>query len=295
MSFAWATKLADAADLAVPAETKEELTSVLTCSLSRGLFIKPVFAPDGHVYEQNWICRWLRQNPTSPMTHENMRPSQVFRERVVEQASEALWQWCGEARPVEEEAVLLDACGPDEEPPLFKAIVARDEGGALELLQGGGVAGLNDVFSDEGATLLHHALLNKLPAVAGAIVVHPAFEKHLAKMGRREGITAVHIAIALGFTSVCQALLQVCGVRLLADKVIRTAVLDLPGVGEPEELHLFRGDDVLGIAERHNHAEIYKVFRDAVSHYLSMHRRSQQTEDHSNSVSAYYRRDRTDF
>lgn len=44
-------------------KAKEDLVGILTCSVSKDIFSRPVFAPDGQVYEGISIRRWLRTNP----------------------------------------------------------------------------------------------------------------------------------------------------------------------------------------------------------------------------------------
>lgn len=320
---ALAEKLADAAQLAVPAETpdihggrcsdwagrlqslhrriisfgaallpwvdrsqkaKEELVRSLTCPLSHDILRRPMFAPDGQVYEERMIRSWLKEKPVSPFTQQPMRQCELLRARVVEQAAGALRHLLGPdtddeatvAGKMDEEAVS----GQEEhyqDCTLLQAIMARDEARALELLQEAGQAErLNDQLTGDGpadgATVLHHALLCGLPSVAVAIVQHPAFEMHRAKMGCQEGITAAHIAASLGFSDVCEALLQRCGGGFLADKVQHSAVFDLPG---GDELLLQRGHHPLGMARLHHHEGTLTILRAGMNAFLNAARSRQ--------------------
>lgn len=250
----------------------EELGRILTCPISHDIIRQPVFAPDGHVYEEAHIRRWLNMKPSSPMTDTPMRPSELLRARVVEQAANAWWALLGQERPVEEleaelsEEVPSNDTAPYEEPQLLVAIMDRDEARALQLLQESTVDGLNYRFGEQQATVLHHALINCLPAVALAIIEHPAFDMPRAMMGRRECVTAIHIAAAFGNLPVCKAMVRRFGPRILADLVEKSVVLDLPEGGE---LILHRGHSVFEITQLYCHDGLYHLFREAAAAYLA--------------------------
>lgn len=259
-------------------DAAEALAAALTCSISQNIIHRPMFAPDGQVYEETMIRQWLRKNPTSPLTHEIMRSSELMRVRVVEQALEALWLLRGQERPpVEDQVLEYDEVETEalqgnssQEPALLVAVRARDEARALELLQHPEVEEqLNEQVCEdgpeEGAIILHYALLNRLPSVAIAIAKHPAFELARATMGRREQVTPLHIAACLGFLDVCKVLLQEHGVGLLTDKVQRSAILDLAG---GDELHLRREDHPIKLAELHGHSELVNLMKDALKDFI---------------------------
>lgn len=105
-----ARALADREELVARAEkAKEVLERVFCCTLSLDIVRKPVLAPDGQVYEKGHILRWLRDNASSPLTRKPMRPEQLLHDRVVEQATEALWLLKGEDPPeIDDEVTLSD-------------------------------------------------------------------------------------------------------------------------------------------------------------------------------------------
>ena len=56
-------------------EIKDKLTDPnlnLLCPMSKDLIESPVVADDGNTYEENFIKKWLENNPTSPMTREEI-------------------------------------------------------------------------------------------------------------------------------------------------------------------------------------------------------------------------------
>lgn len=259
-------------------DAAEALATALTCPISQDIIHRPLFAPDGQVYEEKMIRKWLHKSSTSPLTHQTMRPCELMRVRVVEQAVEVLWLLRGHERPAVEDKVL----GPDElgtdalqedssqEPGLLEAVLARDEARALELLQCPELEEqLNEQVREEGpqegATILHYALLNRMPLVAVAIAQHPAFDMPRAKMGSREHVTALHIAASLGFLDVCKVLLEEYGGSLLADKIKHSAILDL---NDGDELYLQRNEHPLNLAKLHGHSDIFKVMKDALDAFL---------------------------
>lgn len=259
-------------------KAKKVLSDALMCSVSREIFRRPVFAPDGQVYERKSILEWLRRQPVSPMTKQPMRPSELHRVRIVEQAAEALWFLRGTEPPevdedeeafgdqdvvqsTEEAAVEV----PIQAPRLHEVITSRNVERGLEILQNGDdVEGLNDLYGEHGASLLHIALLHGLPSIAVALVQHPYFEQHRAKLGAEEGITAMHIAASLGLSDVCEALIQCCGAGVCAAVARRHATLTL---STGHELQFQRGHYALRMAELHGHFGLATRIARAVNDY----------------------------
>lgn len=274
---------------------KQVLTQALSCPLSHDIFSKPLFAPDGQVYEQKFIVEWLQRQPMSPLTKQPIRPHQLLRDRVVEEATEALWLLLGEERPRQE--VEVHQCVPAEEhfflgsPELVEAeewsrhdvsrselnhaIQARDEAKALRLLEESSIETVDGLsfrsfceeVPQEGATLLHLALLYGLPRAALAIALHPNFTMHREVMGRQENITALHLAASMGLLDVCEALLQRGGLALAGPEVERSVILLLCPSGD--ELILKRGQNALDLARQHRHSEIIEFLKEAIEVFLA--------------------------
>lgn len=272
-------------------KAKEVLEQTLRCPITHDVFQKPVFAPDGQVYEEQPIRTWLRLQEVSPLTREPMRPSELLPDRVVAEAAEAWWLLSGEERPpvMEVQAaepneaenslggvpdvneVLSEVTGVTAQPSLLHAILSGDEVTALDLLQQPGpVEGLNERSGDEGilegASVLHLALLHGLPTVAAAIVAHPEFQVSGARMGRQAGVTALHLAASLGLVDLSQALLQRCGASAAGRLVCSNVTLHLNPGGR--ELHLSRHQNALTIAMSRGHREIVTLIRAAVELHL---------------------------
>lgn len=265
-------------------KAEEVLATALTCSLSHDIFRKPLFAPDGQAYEAQYIRAWLLRQPVSPFTKQSMRTWELLRDRVLEQAVEALWLLRGKEGPKDQqepelsrmEEVQREEARPSQAPShvrrLRRLIAEGNEAGSLEMLQESEeMEWLNEQKDEEGpedgATVLHLALLSKLPAVAIAIAKHPCFEKHEAGMGQRERITTLHLAAALGFNTVCKALIEHCGAAFCADEVKRSVTLELQPDGG--ELNLQRGQDALDLAKLHGHAEAATFLKETIKTYLS--------------------------
>lgn len=266
------------------AKAKEVLEEVLRCPITHDIFVKPVLAPDGHVYEESWLVEWLKLNPVSPMIKIPMRPNDVRPDRVVEQATEALWLLRGEEQPAIEEPssreLVHQAAGTgdpevlrpileDERPGLglLQAITEGQEARALDLLQQSGVIdGLNDYVGEEGATLLHMALLNELPATALAIAQHPHFTEHVSFMGGPlQMVSPLHIAAALGLQHVCEAVLEHSGGGFAIDPLPSRVTLHLKsGV----ELRLRRGHNAHDLAVRNGHTQLAEVLNDAIKRFM---------------------------
>lgn len=247
-------------------EAKEVLSRVLSCTLSLEVFQFPVLAPDGQVYEYRNIMTWLKENPTSPLTRMPMRPNELVHDRVVQQATEALWLLLGE-EPPEEKAEVGEA--RLELPKalvlgLHEAILSRDEATSLEMLaQSGQIAGLNARYGEEQATLLHLALLHGLPAVAEAIIMHPFFHKHSAPMGApRKTVRAIHIAASLGMLSVCQALVQRCSGSIAVWAITRKTSLALIPSGRLLEFEV--DHSALEMADLGGHRQIVELLLSAL-------------------------------
>lgn len=265
---------------------KEVLEGALSCSLTQQTFCEPVLAPDGQVYEKSWIVGWLELKPQSPSAKIPMRPSDLIRDRVAEQAVDALWLLRGEERPTNQVPepcpAVRDAqhgAVSEVQPPLptretsraqaglREAITEGDEARALELLrQPQSLDGLNDRIGEESATLLHIALLNGLPAAALAIAENPCFTGHHALMGGPlQMVTPIHIAAALGLRPVCEALIQRCGGGIAVDSVPRHVTLHLKSGGT---LHLKSGDDAMGMASSYGHRELERFLDNAVELFM---------------------------
>lgn len=276
-------------------KAKKVLAEGLTCPLSHEIFRRPMLAPDGQVYEKAMIVKWLTQKPFSPLSQQLMRPSQLLRDRAVEQAVAAWWLLQGEVQPIEEceaEEIQIIAEGPearasseaesaarsglpgDASVSLHGAITSRDAVVALDLLQqedGRQLEGLNQRHGEEGASLLHLALLNEMPSVAVAIVNHRAFSMHRAGL-HPHNVTPLHMAAALGRLDVCEALVRRCGGGVIAGSVRCSTTLSLHPSGRRVEL--LRGRNAAEIAGLSGHQEIVSMMRAATRAYLS---RSEQS------------------
>lgn len=270
-------------------QAKEVLDRVLRCSVSLRIFRHPMLAPDGHAYEREMILPWLQRNPQSPLTKQPMRPEELLHDRVVQQATEALWLLRGQSPPPEAKEAMQDDCTKSEAhgnsgkeaagiaaesvPPrsqlrLYDAIEIRDEVLAMELLQmPGEVEGLNDQYGEGKATVLHLALLKQLPSVAVAIIQHPDFHGHDCAMGGpRDMVQPFHIAASLGQHDVCEALLQCCGPYLTSFEVHRDVTLTLSPSGD--ELKLRRHHSPWEMAALNGHSSIVVLIDAATRAWL---------------------------
>lgn len=251
---------------------KQVLSKALCCTLSLDVFRRPMLAPDGQVYEKHHILTWLGVQPISPLTRQPMRPEDLLYDRVVHQATAALWLLQGEDPAAVEEKALQELGPPLRQPDLrglHEVITARDKARALDLLQQPGeVVGLNDLHGDEKATLLHLALLHDLPEVAVAIVKHPAFRRQQARMGTpHRVITPMHLAASVGFYEVCEALIQRHGGQVtvwpVTEQISVTLnpsgrVLELPQHHNPVELaELYGHTQIAAILGAAHHALAY--------------------------------------
>lgn len=264
-------------------KAKEALEHALCCPMTQQTVCKAVLAPDGQVYEESWILPWLRGQQWSPVTRAPMRSSQLLRDRVAEQAADAMWLLLGDGQPRDKvppecpstqpslqsannEAHHLHSRRPER--GLLEAIGAGDEASALELLQAPGVPdGLNDRVGEEGATLLHLAMLNGLPAAALAIAQHPFFDGHDAFMGGiRQMVRPLHIAASLGLEDVCKALVQHCGGHIALYPLPYNVTLSMKSGGE---LLLRKDHDALVMARRCGHTNIATFLDAAIEQFMA--------------------------
>lgn len=251
---------------------RKVLEKVFCCPISLDIVRVPVLAPDGRIYERGHIMEWLRREGTSPVARTPMRPSELLSDRVVEQATAALWMLRGEEPPKDEDEVtqgdwaLRQQGGSSQAHvhQLLEAIRARDEAAALQILRMVPLGvGLNERFDEDKKNLLHLALLNGLSSVAVDIVAHPAFTGHQALMlarGRRI-IAPIHIAAAMGLLSVCEALLRRKGGGILVLAVPHDATL-LCYDGTP--LQFGQDHTPMQLAELQGHAEVAAALRTAL-------------------------------
>lgn len=197
------------------AELAKELSGSCIDPISLQPMKEPVLAADLHTYDRRSIEDWHRVNPTSPHTRAPMEISTLRSNRAV--------LWIAEAHAKVAEAIskfwpneALVASGPARQMPpvlvkdeLLKAIMARDEDLALELLaRPMANMPLNSAIkmkSGDVWSTLQLALVRQLPRTARAIAARPDFRRN---QFLSRGIHAIHIAAALGYEDVCRAILE---------------------------------------------------------------------------------------
>lgn len=159
-------------------------------------------ATDGHTYEREAVCHWIRGSetrPSSPLTRESLQRILVPN-LLAKSIMGILGMPCLQS-PLSGD--IEDGRVEDEPWALMRHIRDKNVTAALVLLQNDHLTCINHRLK-EGQTALHAAVQLGLGTVALAILQHPEFRGVNAR--DLKGATALHLAAKAGSLRICEAI-----------------------------------------------------------------------------------------
>lgn len=229
------------------ASVGKAIKELCTCPLTLQVMEQPALGADFYTYERESISKWLNERTTSPFTRAPMAATGLRVNKIAEGLVEVMKKHFPED---------TEPCLALKMPPvlvggeLMSAILTRDEDLALELLARPiEDSKLNSLYrhNEEKYTMLHFALIYRLPRAATALVKRRDFRRTACK--GHNGVLAIHIAAALGYMDTFEAIVADVGASYVEYKVQHEVNIVLHN-GEP--LHLPRKATATEILRQHS-------------------------------------------